>query len=101
MFNKTICGGILSCGVDVITEVRYKENGRYRVVNYTHRYFAIGFSTSGFGALGAVISTNNAKRGSRDGDTHTRFTGLLAQIFFLAGKAYLYVFLKGDGLGRG
>ena len=101
MTNRKCLGGSLAYGIETMTEVRYKVADRYRVVNFTHRYFAIGASTSGRGTIGFLVSAKAAKRGSTvEGETHTAFRGILAQAVLGYFKVYLYIFFRGDGLGE-
>lgn len=96
-----VLGGIASCGRDWIEpDVRVEgETGRYvSVVNYTHAYFATGFTTSARGTIGITVSNNVAKRGNHDGYGYTPFRGILANLALGFGKIYLYVFVHGDGL---
>src|SRR3989304_10279044 len=99
MNNKRVLGGALSWGVDTISEVRVDSEKnlfpgvmRFRVVNYTHKYFAIGASSSGRGTVGFKIDSNVAKRGGKEGFTHTQFSGYIAHLFLGYFKIYLYVF---------
>lgn len=74
------------------------------VVNYTHAYFSIGITTSPLThvrrnrhfSIAATVSGTAEKRVGADGTTQP-FRGLLAQFFLVVAKAYLYVYLDGDG----
>ena len=99
--KRRFLGGIASCGRDWIEPDSRVENdkGRYvSVVNYTHRYFALGFTTSAKGSVGFIISNNVAKRGNQNGYGFTEFRGFIANLAVGYGKVYLYLFLRGDGL---
>ena len=99
MINKPFLGGCLSYGRETLTGVSYPCNGNWVVLNFTHKYVSVGFTTSAWGAVGMLVSTQNAKRTSRDGQhTHQAFQGLLAQVFLGFGKVYLYVYPRGDGM---
>lgn len=101
MNNKKLVGGILSYGVDTLQEVHYKLDSpvSYYVANYTHNYFSVGATTSGFGFVGVWLSTAH-KRGGSGGQSHTQINGFLLQVGVLLCKLYLYVYFDGSGLNR-
>ena len=96
MKKNNILSGILSRGIDHITEVNYKCDNRFYVFNYTHPYFSVGVTTSG--GFGLWLSGKAAKRGGVEQHSHTAFDGILAQIGFWWFKVYLYLYFNGDGL---
>ena len=122
MNSRRMLGGILYWGIDELPQVWHRgllavtdrvivrcqrgrliayiqrENTRFRVVNYAHRYFAAGLTTAG--GLGFSMAIKNTlKRGSAGGDTHTSFTGLTVTAGAWWIKAYLCIYFNGDGLG--
>lgn len=70
---------------------------RFWVVNFTHPAFALGATTSGGAGIIAVWSQIVKRGGSRAGDTHRPFRGILAQLGFHWFKVYAYIFPNKDG----
>lgn len=83
--------GFLSYGRD--------EYARAWVLNYTHRWFSCGATTSpstNGHLIGLFASDNAAKRVAGDSPTKP-FHGLLIQLAFWWFKFYLYLYFDGDG----
>lgn len=102
MNMRELAGGQLSWGVDEVAEVKIDVRPGYRwhVINYTHRWFSIGASTSGQGFLGVSCHWKNLnRRQDKNGFTHHRYRGCISQVWLGLFKIYLYVYFDGDGLG--
>ncbi len=102
MKMRILGGGQFSWGIDACDEVVMEKSPgyRWRVLNYTHRWFSPGASTSGHGMIGVSWHGKGVHRRVKNPNyTHGAFDGWLIQAWMGLFKVYLYVYFKGDGLG--